>query len=298
MRQELRLRVLIPIAVAALGGLGVGAMAFSGTPVEEPPPSSLPQAAPQQNEEKEEEKKPSAKQRAKLAAKAERVARRKWQTSANEICEGLNRSIAALGEPQRPEDVVALLPETIALAQSALTRLEPLEPAKADAKQVKTMLAHFSAFVRLETQASEALANQDVERFVDLNAQAFRRNDAGSKIAMRLGAKACAAGASTDSVIERELEQHRVVVAVLYTPGAALDSLMVREARAGADEVRVGFVAVKPTDTRSAALLAKRYGVRSAPAVLIFVRWRGAVATFTEYVDRESIAQAAELASL
>jgi hypothetical protein len=30
----------------------------------------------------------------------------------------------------------------------------------------------------------------------------------------------------------------------------------------------------------------------------VFVRWRGAVATFTDYVDRETIAQAAELASL
>jgi hypothetical protein len=62
--------------------------------------------------------------------------------------------------------------------------------------------------------------------------------------------------------------------------------------------VRAGFVAITATDSRSAALLAKRYGVRSAPAVLVFVRWHGAVATFTEYVDRETIAQAAELASL
>jgi hypothetical protein len=299
MRQEIRLRVLIPIAVVALLGLGVGAMAFTGTPVEEPLPSAPPKAA---SDGKKKEKKPSAKKVAKEAAKAarkaERLAGREWRKQANQICAGLNESVAALGEPQRPEDVVALLPETVALAESALDRLRTLQPAKADARKVKLMLGEFASFARLEKNASAALANQDVERFVRLNARAFKHNDRGSAIARRLGAKACAAGSSTDSALERELAKHRVVVAVLYTPDATLDGLLVREARAGAAEVRAGFVAIAPTDSRSAALLAKRYGVRAAPAVLVFVRWRGAVATFTDYVDRETIAQAAELARL
>jgi hypothetical protein len=292
MRHELRLRVLIPIAVVALLGLGVGAMAFTGTPVEEPLPTPPPPASP--GEGKNKPKKPNAKE----ARKAERLARREWRKQANEICAGLNESVAALGEPQRPEDVATLLPETVALAESALTRLRTLQPAKADARRVKLMLGEFATFVRLEKSAAEALTNQDIERFVNLNARAFRHNDRGSALARRLGATACAAGSSVDSALERRLAKHRVVVAVLYTPGATLDSLLVREARAGAAEVRAGFVAITPTDSRSAALLAKRYGVRSAPAVLVFVRWRGAVATFTDYVDRETIAQAAELASL
>ncbi len=295
MRQELRLRVLIPIAVVALLGLGVGAMAFSGTPVEEPLPSPPPQAAPGGDEGPKE---PGTKAEARAARKADRLAGREWRKQANEICAGLNDSVAELGEPQRPEDLVALLPETIALAESALTRLKTLQPAKADARRVKLMLGEFASFVSLEKSAAEALANQDVERFVNLNARAFRHNDRGSVLAKRLGAPACAVGSSTDSALERQLAEHRVVVAVLYTPGSTLDSLMVREARAGAAEVRAGFVAVTPTDSRSAALLAKRYGVRAAPAVLVFVRWRGAVATFTDYVDRETIAQATELASL
>jgi hypothetical protein len=294
MRQELRLRVLIPIAVVALLGLGVGAMAFTGTPAEEPLPTPPPQA-PQGGKKPE---KPNSKEEARAQRKAERLARREWRKQANQICAGLNESINALGEPQRPEDVVTLLPETVALAEAALTRFRTLQPAKADARRVERMLGEFASFVRLEKSASEALANQDVERFVNLNAQAFRHNDRGNVIAKRLGAKACAAGSSADSALEHRLAEHRVVVAVLYTPGATLDSLMVREARAGAAEMRAGFVAVTPTDSRSAALLAKGYGIRAAPAVLVFVRWRGAVATFTDYVDRETIAQAVELASL
>jgi hypothetical protein len=295
MRQELRLRVLVPIAVVALLGLGVGAMAFTGTPVEEPLPGPLPQA-PATGKKKAKEPTTEAAKRAER--KADRLAGREWRKQANQICSGLNESVAELGEPQRPEDLAALLPETVALAESALTRLQALEPASSDARQVRLMLAEFAAFVRLEKGASEALVNQDIERFVNLNARAFAHNDRGSAVAKRLGARACAAGSTADSALERRLAEHRVVVAVLYTPGATLDSLLVREARAGAAEVRAGFVAIAPTDGRSAALLAKRYDVRSAPAVLVFVRWRGAVATFTEYVDRETIAQAAELASL
>jgi hypothetical protein len=293
MRQELRLRVLIPIAVVALFGLGVGAMAFTGTPAEEPLPGRLPQAVSDPGK-----KEPSAKRQAKAELKAERLARLEWRKQANQICTGLNESVAELGEPQKPEDVVELLPETVALAEAALTRLGTLRPAKADASEVGWMLRELSSFVRLEKSAAEALANQDVELFVNLNARAFRHNDRGSAIALRLGAEACAAGATSDSALERRLERHRVVVAVLYTPGSTLDSLMVREARAGAADVRAGFVAIMPTDARSGALLAKRYGVRAAPAVLVFVRWRGAVATFTDYVDRDTIAQAAETAGL
>src|ERR687896_813043 len=174
MRQELRLRVLIPIAVVALLAVGAGAMAFTGTPAEEPLPTPLPPQAAQGGKKPKE---PSAKEEARAERKAERLARREWRKQANQICAGLNESIATLGEPQRPEDVVTLLPETVALAEAALTRLQTLQPAKADGRRVKRMLGEFASFVRLEKSASEALANQDVESFVNLNARAFRHND-------------------------------------------------------------------------------------------------------------------------
>ena len=88
------------------------------------------------------------------------------------------------------------------------------------------------------------------------------------------------------------------MVAVLYTPGSAVDLITVAEARAGAGEVRAGFVAIDVTDTRSVALLASRYDVRDAPAVLVFARWRGAVNVLNGYADRETVAQAAENAAL
>ena len=99
-------------------------------------------------------------------------------------------------------------------------------------------------------------------------------------------------------MLARKLKRHRVVVAVLYTPDSAVDQLTVAEARAGAGDVNAGFVAIDVTDTRSIALLASRYDVRDAPAVLVFARWQGAVNILKGYADRETIAQAAENAAL
>lgn len=279
MRHELRLRVLLPIAVLGLLGLGVGAMAFTGTPAEDPAPLPVHKPA---------AKKPSD----------PRLTPKQWRKQANAVCGNLNREVAKLGAPQSPEDVAKLLPATLALADKALGELEGLRPPKRDAADVRAMLTALGLFVRLEKRAATALSNRDVEAFVNLNAKAFEQNDRGSRLARALGAGACAKGASADSKLERQLKRHRVVVTVLYTPGSSLDSLMVREARAGADAVRAGFVAVDVTDTRSIAALATRYNVRNAPAVLVFVRWRGAVVTFTDYVDRATVAQAAENAGL
>lgn len=300
MGQQLRLRVLLPIAVLALLGLGVGALAFTGTPTEEPAPAPLPPAAPAQGESRENEpsSEEQAKEQAEASRAAERLARREWRKAANDICAELNDSAAALGEPQSTEELLTVLPQSLSLSEAALARLQALEPAAADAQRVETMLAEFGAFMRIEREALEALTNQNVSLFLNLNARAFNHNDRGSTIAHRLGVSACAAGSTADSALQRELKRHKVVVAVLYAPDAMLDSLLVREARAGAALVRAGFVGITASDTRSAALLAKNYDVRAAPAVLVFVRWRGAMTTFTDFVDRETIAQAAETAGL
>jgi hypothetical protein len=284
MRQQLRLRVLVPIAVLALLGVGAGAYAFTGTPDEEPLPTPPPAAAAPAGGKKQ-----APPPGPKLAD---------WAKQANDVCTGLVASVAEVSEPQKPESVAAELPQTLALAQSALVRLKALPPPRAEAAQIAQMLAALETFLKLEQQASQALTNQDIPQYVNLNAKAFDANDKGSAIARRLGAKACALGDSSDSALGRQLQRHNVVVAVLYTPDAALDSMLVQEARAGANEVHAGFVAVNVTDTRSSALLAKNFDIRSAPVVLVFVKGEGLVTTFDGLVDRDTVAQAAENAAL
>lgn len=284
MRQQLRLRVLVPVAVLALLALGYGAFAFTGTPSEEPDPT------------------PASTAPATTTGPAEpevpRLTHREWRKQANAVCAGLAAQVAALGEPTKPEQTAALLPTTLAAADKALAGLRTLTPAKRDAAKVARMLKDFARFVKLEKRAADALTAGNIARYARLNDRAFGANDHGSAIAEKLGARACAAGSSSDSKLARTLDGHSVVVAVLYTPGADLDALMVREARLGADEVHAGFVAIQAGDTRSSALLARDYGIHSAPAVLVFVAGEGAVATFREVVDRDTIAQAVENADL
>ena len=84
----------------------------------------------------------------------------------------------------------------------------------------------------------------------------------------------------------------------IYTPGAAVDNLTILEARAGAALSRAGFVAIDVNDTHEISLVAAEYSTRGAPAVLVFRRNQGAVTQFNGYMDRETIAQAADNAAL
>jgi hypothetical protein len=281
MRSQLRLRVLLPVAVLALLGLGYGALAFTGTPAEAPAP-----------------KPPAATPAASSNPQQARLTRKQWRRQANRICAASEAEIAKLGEPQTPAEVQQTLPNTLALADQALVQLRALAPPKRDEARVKAMIKYFGGFVKVETQASTALVANDIGQFVDLNSLAFELNEKGNRIARRLGARNCASGGRSDSVLARQLKRHKVVVAVLYTPDSPVDLLTVSEARAGANDVHAGFVAIDVTDTRSIALLASRYDVRDAPSVLVFARWRGAVNVLKGYNDRETVAQAAENAAL
>ncbi len=280
MRSQLRLRVLLPVAVLALLGLGYGALAFTGTPAEEPAPKPLGTPAASNDP-------PQA-----------RLTGKQWRQQANLICAGVEAEITKLGEPQTPADVAQMLPSTLALADTALVKLKALAPPKRTEARVNKMIKYFGGFVKVETQAAAALTANDIAQFVDLNSLAFELNDKGNRIARDLGAAKCASGGRSDSALARQLKRHRVVVVVFYTPGSPVDLITVAEARAGARDVRAGFVAIDVTDTRSVALLASRYDVRDAPAVLVFARWRGAVNVLNGYTDRETVAQAAENAGL
>lgn len=94
--------------------------------------------------------------------------------------------------------------------------------------------------------------------------------------------------------LERALDRHGVVVVVLYTPGGAVDLLTTREARAGATAVDAGFLAVDVTDEHEVAEIATAYDVRDAPVLLVFRKGRGLTNRLEGYVDRETVAQAAE----
>jgi hypothetical protein len=277
-KANLRLRVLLPVAILALMGVGFGAFAFTGTPGgDEPlPPIKRPAVA-----------KP---------AKGTSLAR--WAKDANRICRALNVEARALGTPQTRNDLLQLLPQSLTLAESALADLRKLETPPRGRKRIGRMLRHFDRFVALERDAVTSLTANDIESFARLTAQAFAQNDRGNEIARSLGAGRCAVGGTDDTSLARELERHRVVVGVLHSPGANLDALALREARSGAALARAGFVAIDVYDTKEIAPVAAQYAVRGAPSVFVFVRGRGAVTQFEGWVDSETVAQAVDNARL
>lgn len=98
-------------------------------------------------------------------------------------------------------------------------------------------------------------------------------------------------------VLLSALEQHRLVVAVLYNPEAQDDVLALAEAEAGARDAAAGFVALDVLEQRDIAYITKRYGLIDDPAVLVFRR--GIVIGRLEgFADRVTVAQAVDDAGL
>jgi len=94
-------------------------------------------------------------------------------------------------------------------------------------------------------------------------------------------------------VVDRALQQHRVVVLSLVVPGARVDELAAAEAKAGAKLGGAGFLALNVLDERVArALLAKLESVQD-PSVLVVKRSGDVAVELTGFVDRETVAQAA-----
>lgn len=98
--------------------------------------------------------------------------------------------------------------------------------------------------------------------------------------------------------LERKLAKNPVVVVVLYSPDSAVDAMATREARAGALDAGVGFLAVDVTNAKAVAALATNFDVREAPALLVFQRGLKIATKIAGFADRETVAQAAENALL
>ena len=94
-------------------------------------------------------------------------------------------------------------------------------------------------------------------------------------------------------VVDRALQQHRVVVVSLVVPGARVDEIAAAEAEAGAKLSGAGFLALNVLNEGVArALLAKLDSVQE-PSVLVIKRSGDVAIELTGFVDRETVAQAA-----
>lgn len=91
--------------------------------------------------------------------------------------------------------------------------------------------------------------------------------------------------------IHRALRRNHVVVVAVYMPGASVDSVVRREARAGARTARAGYVAVSALSERLVRPLVAKTGVLPDPSVLV-LRRPGVVTATLGVTDRQTVAQA------
>lgn len=91
--------------------------------------------------------------------------------------------------------------------------------------------------------------------------------------------------------INRALSQRRVVVVVVFMPGAGVDRVVRSDARAAAKATGAGFVALSALNGTLMGSLVGKTGVLPDPAVLV-VRRPGVVTSTLSVADRLTISQA------
>jgi hypothetical protein len=91
--------------------------------------------------------------------------------------------------------------------------------------------------------------------------------------------------------VHRSLRRNRVVVVVVYMPGASVDAVVRAEAKAGARQARAGLVQLSALSERLVQPLVAKTGVLPNPAVVVVKRPDVVVATLG-VTDRQTVAQA------
>ena len=91
--------------------------------------------------------------------------------------------------------------------------------------------------------------------------------------------------------VAKALRNRQVVVVAVYIPGAAVDSFVRREARAGARMATAAFVPVSASSGNALDKIVAKTGVLPAPAVVIYKR-PGVVVSTLGVADRETVAAA------
>jgi hypothetical protein len=288
MRQQVRLNVLIPVAVLGLLGAGFGAWAMGSSPEPAalPAPATTTAAAPTTPA-------PPA------APKPGTVTVDAWSAGANAMCQKTDVESPASGKPAGRKELLASLASARDMLKTYSTGLAALgtpQGHRAQAAQAQALNARAATAFR---QAHAALKRGDAERARRILEAADSGLGDPVRIYRRLGAELCGDDAATYLELARATDslswlllRYRTVVVVFYAPRSAVDSKAVLEARSAAVDAGAGFAAVNVKREKEVADLAVGYQVLDTPSVLVFSRGPRLRSHFTGIVDRETVEQA------
>ena len=97
-------------------------------------------------------------------------------------------------------------------------------------------------------------------------------------------------------MIDSALKKHDIVIVSVFDPQSPTDAISYEEAKAGANDARVGFVGISLLDNPVAAALTSALpggGLLPAPGVLIYRRPGKLVQRMDGFADRDVVAEAA-----
>jgi len=300
MRQQLRLRVLLPLAVFGLLGASFGAYAFGQAP--EPGPEALPPTT-------------TAAVPAKPKAPGA-VGRKQWAAQVNALCTEAAAELDGMTLPPHPtptelENVMSAAVKASAGFDKAFVRVGWPRGEKAAVVALRAASVSETALGRSALRAFRA---HDIGRFVQL-LDRISAGDRWKAQMRRLGAGKCAkeielveAARSAERAKQEGSEARmppavalawalyfeRAVVVLFYTPASGLDGTTVLETRSAALDTGAAFLPVNVKVSGQVSALAEKYDVLEAPAILVFVRGPKLAARFDRFVDRQTIAQAIE----
>jgi hypothetical protein len=287
MASQLRLRVVLPVVVLGVLGLGVGAFATRGPA----PDAGQPPLPPTQG-----------------GTTTTKPQESGWAKRANAMCTRLSARKDALlvDEPKSAAEFEALVADLVEFEDLLARKFAELGWPRGEKKAVLALRSTLAKIVATSHDGLDALHagnNAALTRAIEHSQPLVDKFNRGVK---RLGAPVCAddpLGAiseraiqkygSAEAALNHELSKHGVVVVLFYAPGDSYDTIQTRETRAGALAAGVGFLALDVTNNRQVGTLAAKHDVRDGPTTLIFKRGPKLVYRVAGYMDREAVAQAA-----
>jgi hypothetical protein len=118
------------------------------------------------------------------------------------------------------------------------------------------------------------------------------------KVRLRPSAEVAALAAGLPPRVARALGQHSVVVVSLIDPQSEVDGIAFAEARAGAALSGAGFVSLNVLSAADVTKLTEKFGqTLPDPGLLVYTRPAKLAIRLDGFVDKESVAQAAQNAA-
>ena len=305
MRQQLRLRVLVPVAVLGLLGAGFGAFAMGGPAAPESIPVKPTSSGAMDTgavDTGATDTGPAPAPTPPPPPTAKEVDPSTWAQQANALCAQAREDIDNLGTFESPSEAKEWFTAAVEILGKFKTDFVTLGWPRAQQLDAAEVQAIWAEGVMWVEEVRAALAAGDTEKLIQLTkekpADLEATKDFNAKL-RELGADECAKGSPTDSspirasaALQWQLLRYRAVVVVFYLPESDLDGAALREARAAAMNTNAGFVAVDATNERQVTAIAIGYEVKSSPTVLVVTRGPKLRSEFNGIVDRKTVAQA------